>query len=54
MDLCGYEYGPEMGFCDCMIVSPGSADSGEVAIRFSWTAFSYGILYAGLVFCEEL
>ena len=33
MDLCGSEFGPVMGFCDCMIVSPGSTDSGEITIR---------------------
>jgi hypothetical protein len=54
MDLCGSEYGPVMGFCDCMIVSSGSTDSGEIAIRFSRTTFTYGILYAGLVLCWEL
>ena len=54
MDLCGSEYGPVMGFCDCMIVSLGSTDSGEIAIRFSRTTFSYGVLYAVLVLCQEL
>ena len=24
-----------MGFFDCMIISPGSTDSGEITIRFS-------------------
>jgi len=55
MDLCGSEYGPVMGFCDCMIVSPGSTDIGEIAIRrFSGTAFSYGVLYTGLLLYREL
>ena len=55
MDLCGSEYGPVMGFCDCMIVSPGSTDSGGISIRrFSGTAFSYGVLYTGLVLCRKL
>ena len=48
--LCDSEYGSVMGFCDCMIVSPGSTDSGEIAVRFSRTTFSYSVLYAGLVF----
>jgi len=54
MDLCGSEYGPVIGFCDCMIVSPGSTDCGEIALRFSWTPFCYGVLYTGLVLCREL
>jgi len=38
-----------------MIVSLGSTDSGQITIRrFSRTAFSYGVLYTGLVLCWEL
>jgi Myosin heavy chain len=54
MDLCGCTYGPVMGFCECMTVSPGSTDSEEITIRFSGTTFSYGALYPGLVLCWEL
>jgi hypothetical protein len=54
MDLCGSEYGPVIGFCEHMTVSPGSADSGGIAIRFSGTTVPYGIRYTGLVLCQEL
>jgi hypothetical protein len=54
MDLCGSKYGPMMGFCEFMIASPGSTDIGEITIRISGTTFSYGVLYTGLVLCQEL